>query len=69
MMWIAKFIFCTVIDGCVAVTFDDQTDFLTQDECELYIEEKSDLVAKVMGEKGIVGGIYYDCEQEDGIKI
>ena len=69
MMWIAKFIFCTVIDGCVAVTFDDQTDFLTQYECELYTEEKSDLVAKVMGEKGIVGGIYYDCEQEDGIKI
>jgi hypothetical protein len=57
-----------MIEGCVAVTFDDQTDFLTKIECEAYTEQKSDLVAKVMGEKGVVGGIYYDCERKDGIE-
>ena len=67
-MWIAEFVFCAMLDGCVAVTFDDQTDFLTQDECELYTEQKSDFVTKIMGEKGVVGSIYYDCEQKDGIE-
>jgi hypothetical protein len=67
-MWIAKFVFCTMMEGCVAVTFDDQTDFATQDECELYTEEKSDLVKNTMEARGIVGAIYYDCEQIDGIK-
>jgi hypothetical protein len=38
-MWVALFIFCTAIEGCTAVTFDDQKPKLLQ-----YTEEKSDLV-------------------------
>ena len=69
-MWIAKFIFCTMLEGCMAVTFDDQTSFATQEECELYTESKSDLVVETMGKHGVAGKIYYDCEyKETGVKI
>ena len=67
-MWIANFVFCTMIEGCVAVTFDDQTDFLTKAECEAYTEKKSDLVKNTMEKHGVVGAIYYDCERKDGIE-
>jgi hypothetical protein len=68
-MWIANFVFCTMLDGCVAVTFDDQRKFATEAECELYTEQKSDLVMNTMEERGIVGAIYYACEfKGDGLK-
>jgi hypothetical protein len=68
-MWIANFVFCTMIDGCVAVTFDDQTDFVKESECEAYTEQKADLVKNTMEERGIVGAIYYVCEfKSDGLK-
>ena len=70
MMWIASFVFCTMMQGCVAVTFDDQREFVTEAECETYTEQKSDLVVEKMDEKLIVGKIYYGCKfKGDGLKV
>jgi len=69
-MWIANFVLCTMMQGCVAVTFDDQREFVTEAECDEYTEQKSDLVVEKMDEKLIVGKIYYDCEfKGDGLKV
>lgn len=69
-MWIANFVLCTMLQGCVAVKFDDQREFATENECETYAEQKSDLVVEKMNERTIVGKIYYGCKRkEDGIHI
>ena len=69
-MWTANFVFCAALQGCLAVTFDDQTDFLTKSDCEEYAERKSDLVVEKMNEKLIVGKIYYGCKfKGDGLKV
>ena len=69
-MWMAEFVLCVVMEGCSPIIFDDQTDFAQKDDCELYTEQKSDLIVKTMNELGLVGKIYYDCKQkEDGIRI
>jgi hypothetical protein len=59
-----------MMQGCVAVTFDDQREFVTEAECETYTEQKSDLVVEKMDEKLIVGKIYYGCKfKGDGLKV
>jgi hypothetical protein len=59
-----------MMQGCVAVTFDDQREFVTEAECETYTEQKSDLVVEKMNEKLIVGKIYYGCKfKGDGLKV
>jgi len=65
-MWIAEFVLCTITQGCVGIVFDDQTNFVTKNECEAYTEQKSDLVAKTMDKYGQIGKIYYDCKQQEG---
>ena len=68
-MWVASFVFCTMLQGCVAVTFDDQREFVTEAKCNEYTEEKSDLVVEKMNDRAIVGKIYYGCKRkEDGIQ-
>jgi len=68
-MWIAKFIFCTMLDGCSAVTFDDQLDFAAKTECEAYTEQKALLVAEKMNEYNVFGKMYYGCDyKEIGLK-
>ena len=64
-MWIANFVLCTMMQGCVAVKFDDQREFVTEAECEEYAEQKADLVVEKMGERNIVGKIYYGCETKN----
>ena len=69
-MWVANFVFCTMMGGCVAVTFNDQREFVTEAECDEYTEQKSDLVVAKMNEKGIIGEIFYDCKfKGDGLKV
>jgi hypothetical protein len=59
-----------MMQGCVAVTFDDQREFVTEAECDEYTEQKSDLTVEKMNEKLIVGKIYYGCEfKGDGLKV
>ena len=66
-MWIALFVFCNPIEGCMAVTFDDQQpSYATQQACEEYTEKKSDFVVKVLGEKGVPGILHYKCEKSEG---
>ena len=65
-MWVAEFVFCTVLQGCIGVVFNDQTNFATKNECEAYTEQKSDLVVKTMDKYGQIGKIYYDCKQQEG---
>jgi hypothetical protein len=65
-MWIAKFVLCTVTQGCTGIVFDDQTNFVTKNECEAYTEYKSDLIVKIMNEYEQIGKIYYDCKQQEG---
>jgi hypothetical protein len=50
----------------VGIVFDDQTNFVTKNECEAYTEQKSDLVVKTMDKYGQIGKIYYDCKQQEG---
>lgn len=64
-MWIAEFVLCTVLQGCTGVVFDDQTNFVTKNECEAYTEKKSDLVVEKMNEYGQIGKIYYDCKRRE----
>jgi len=61
-MWVAKFLLCTMMQGCTGITFNDQRDFATKNECETYTEQKSDLVVEKMNEIGEIGKIYYDCK-------
>lgn len=69
-MWIAEFVLCTVTQGCIGITFNDQTNFVTKNECEAYTEHKSDLVVQKMSEYGEIGKIYYDCKfKGDGLKV
>ena len=63
-MWIAKFMFCILYQGCEMVTFNDQRPFATQAECETYAEQKSDLVIQKLEENMMIGKIYYGCEFE-----
>ena len=65
-MWIAEFVLCTLTQGCTGIVFDDQTNFVTKNECEAYTEQKSDLIVKKMTELGFNGKIYYDCKQQEG---
>ena len=66
-MWVALFIFCNPIEGCMAVTFDDQKKYYeTEKACEEYTENKSDYVVKVLSEKGVPGTLHYKCEQSEG---
>ena len=65
-MWVAEFVFCTVLQGCIGVVSNDQTNFATKNECEAYTEQKSDLVVKTMDKYGQIGKIYYDCKQQEG---
>jgi len=59
-----------MMQGCVAVTFDDQREFVTEAECDEYTEQKSDLAVEKMNEKLIVGKIYYGCKfKGDGLKV
>ena len=59
-----------MMEGCVAVTFNDQREFVTEAECDEYTEQKSDLVVATMNEKGIIGEIFYDCKfKSDGLKV
>jgi len=68
-MWIAEFVLCVVMEGCSPIMFDDQTEFAQKEDCELYTEQKSDLIVEKMTELGFNGKIYYDCKQkEDWIK-
>jgi hypothetical protein len=65
-MWVALFIFCNPIEGCMAVTFDDQQPYYeTQQICDAYTEKKSDLVYEKLAEHGIPGSIHYQCVQQD----
>jgi hypothetical protein len=65
-MWVALFIFCTAIEGCMAVTFDDQKPYYkTKEICQQYTEEKSDLVYEKLMEHNIPGSIRYQCVQKD----
>lgn len=64
-MWVAEFVLCLVMEGCTGIVFDDQTDFVTKNECEAYTEEKSDLIVEKMDEYGQIGKIYYDCKRKE----
>jgi hypothetical protein len=65
-MWVALFIFCNPIEGCMAVTFDDQKPYYqTQQICEEYTEKKSDLVYEKLVEHNIPGSIHYQCVQKE----
>jgi hypothetical protein len=63
-MWIAKFVVCTMVEGCMPVRFEDQYPFYRQQDCEIYTELKSDLFVSKMNEYGLTGVIYYDCVEE-----
>jgi len=63
-MWIALFMFCNPIEGCMAVTFDDQTMFETKEQCETYTEKKSDLVIDTLRKYNAPGSIHYDCKED-----
>jgi hypothetical protein len=65
-MWIAEFVLCTLTQGCTGIVFDDQTNFVTKNECEAYTEQKSNLIVKTMNEYEQIGKIYYDCKQKKG---
>ncbi len=62
-MCIAEFVLCTITQGCMGIVFEDQTNFVTKNECEAYIEHKSDLIVKSMNEYEQIGKIYYDCKK------
>ena len=64
-MWVALFIFCNPFEGCMPVTFNDQRLFQTKEECEVYTEEKSDLVIATLEKYNVPGSIRYDCKQDD----
>ena len=64
-MWIAEFVLCVVMEGCSLIVFDDQTNFAQKEECELYTEQKSDLIVEKMTELGLNGKIFYDCKQKE----
>lgn len=69
-MWIANFIFCVMYQGCEAVTFNDQTTFVTEAECMKYAEDKSDYVIEKLEENMVIGKIYYGCKFEGtGLKV
>ena len=64
-MWVALFIFCNPIEGCMAVTFDDQQpSYATQQACEEYTEKKSDLVIDTLRKYNAPGSIHYDCKED-----
>ena len=63
-MWVALFIFCNAYEGCMAVTFDDQTKYQTKQACEQYTEKKADLVISVLEKYNVPGSIHYDCKQD-----
>ena len=66
-MWVALFIFCNPIEGCLAVSFDDQKQhYETEQACEQYTETKSDFVVAKLKENGIPGILYYKCEKDTG---
>jgi hypothetical protein len=66
-MWIALFIFCNPIEGCMAITFDDQKPYYeTKEICEQYTEDKSDFVVAKLKEKNVPGVLYYKCEKSTG---
>jgi hypothetical protein len=68
-MWIAEFVLCTLTQGCTGIVFEDQTNFVTKNECEAYTEHKSDLIVKIMNEYEQIGKIYYGCKfKGDGLK-
>jgi hypothetical protein len=61
-MWVAQFLLCTIMGGCLFIEFDDQREFATKTECEAYSEQKTDLVVEVLPQYGQTGVIYYNCE-------
>lgn len=67
-MWIAKFVVCTMVEGCTPVRFNDQFPFYKEADCELYTELKSDIFVEKMNEYGLTGVIYYDCFEETAEK-
>jgi hypothetical protein len=69
-MWIAEFVLCTLTQGCTGIVFEDQTNFVTKNECETYTEQKSDLLVETMNEYMQIGKIYYDCKfKGTGLKV
>ena len=64
-MWVALFIFCNPIEGCMAVTFDDQKLYQTKEICEAYTEEKAELVITTLAKYNAPGSIHYQCEKDD----
>lgn len=65
-MWVALFIFCNPIEGCMAVSFDDQQPYYeTEKICDDYVEAKSDFVVEKLREHGVPGILHYKCEQTD----
>ena len=66
-MWVALFIFCNPIEGCMAVTFDDQKKYYeTEKACDTYVEAKSDFVVEKLREHGVPGILHYKCEESQG---
>lgn len=65
-MWVALFVFCNPIEGCTAVTFDDQQPYYESEKvCNTYVEKKSELVHAKMLELSIPGTLYYKCVPKD----
>lgn len=62
MLWTGKFIVCAaVFGGCLDANLKENKVFKDKDECEVFVEEQSDVLLLQMEQMNIFGEIHYGC--------